>query len=114
MISTIKHFPFVVEQQNTDNGVLRKWSDGTMEFWSQGSVSVNGNATKNDVYVQYPEAFTSAPRVFVTMRAGGAKLYHVHCLSDGTNATRARLFFANDYSGSVDIGYSLYAIGKYQ
>lgn len=85
-----------------------------MEFWTQGSESVNGNSTKNNVYVNYLEPFVSTPRVYVTMRAGGAKLYHVHCLSDGTNATRARLFFANDYSSATNIGYSLYAIGKYQ
>lgn len=114
MTSTIRNLPTIVEQGTSGIWTYRKWSDGTAECWGRASKTLSGNSVETATYVNYPFAFTAPPFAIVSTSAGGANNYLVRQLSDGSDASRLRLFFANTYSGQTTIYAHIYAIGRWK
>ena len=114
LIYKILHLPLVIEEGSSGNWTYRKWSDGTAECWGRVSKTLSGNSVDTATYVNYPFAFTAPPIAIVSTSAGGANSYLARQLSDGSDASRLRLFFANTYSGETTIYAHAYVIGRWK
>lgn len=114
MTSTIRNLPSIVEQGTSGIWTYRKWSDGTAECWGRYGKTINGNSTDATTYISYPFSFTQSPYAIVATSAGGVNSYLVRQLSDGSDASRLRLFFANTYSSATTISAQIYVVGRWE